>query len=746
MGNAKVAGSPPPEPPPLAWGWRIWLSLRALGRVLWLTRFSVAPLLIGAYALTANDQTQEVLREFAARDGFWGDTLEFLLFASTCMLWTWNTWLSARLLTDLHLPESPPQLPHELFYRIWVPPALGWIAAMVVPGGILIASRAYIGFSDTSVFQMRIIAGLLFVIAAGFFIWTWGRYRYGWLIGGRDVRVLAQGQLTVRELPNFDWYVYLTTAALTLIFFFSFWLGETEPSAFAGNQTRIEMFGFLPTGAAAILLAALAAWIPFGSALVYLSARAYHFPFFAALIGLALVSSYTNDNHAVRTLAGELAARVNAQAATDAGKDCEIPLPPDAQPQPPGPRYPLCDYARQWLHARHDDIVRGSGAYPVYVVAASGGGIRAAYWTAGMLAFRQDLDHGFAERTFAISGVSGGSLGAVVFDGLVREQREAKARGKLLDDCGGTFVMQPMTSCATAMLAGDFLAPTLGVLLYPDLVQRFIPVEIPLTDRARAMERGWESRWRGVMHDDWMNTSFETAANPDPATGLPLLLLNVTSVEDGKRALVSPLPVAPLEFPDTVDVRKLVGKPMRYSTAAHLSARFMYVSPAATVRVIGADGKERTWGHLVDGGYFENSGAATAIDVLSALQRAAELEGLAQYIVPTVLLLSNNPKSAKPTEDPTATPPEPLRFAVETRAPLETMLQTREGRGTQAQAVLKRTVEWRTEGRPRGRFEFYQPGQNIVPLPLGWMLSPSARRALDTQIIQQSLVNSTAAP
>jgi hypothetical protein len=72
------------------------------------------------------------------------------------------------------------------------------------------------------------------------------------------------------------------------------------------------------------------------------------------------------------------------------------------------------------------------------------------------------------------------------------------------------------------------------------------------------------------------------------------------------------------------------------------------------------------------------------------------------------------------------------------------MLQTREGRGTQAQAVLKRTVEWRTEGKPRGRFEFYQPSSNIVPLPLGWMLSPSARRALDTQIIQQSLTNSAA--
>ncbi|MBK7591312.1 MAG: hypothetical protein IPI27_08275 [Betaproteobacteria bacterium] len=37
--------------------------------MLWLTRFSVASLVIGAYALLANAQTQEVLREFAVSDG-----------------------------------------------------------------------------------------------------------------------------------------------------------------------------------------------------------------------------------------------------------------------------------------------------------------------------------------------------------------------------------------------------------------------------------------------------------------------------------------------------------------------------------------------------------------------------------------------------------------------------------------------------------------------------------------------------
>jgi hypothetical protein len=719
----------------------LWLPLRALGRVLWLARFSVAPLLIGGYALLFNDQAQEVLREFAARDGLWGDVSEFVTFAFAILLWAVNTWLCARLLTELHLPESPPMLPHELGLRVVVPRFLGGLAALVVPVGVLLAAQSYVGRSPTSVLQMRLIATGLFVIAGVFIAYIVFRSRMNIpkLGGGQDTRALARGHLTIRELHAFDRIVFVVTAAVTLTTFLYFWLGDPAPGPIV--ESRIQFFEFAPLGAAAILLLALAAWIPFGSLLVYWSALSRRIPYFALMIAFALLFSLWNDNHAIRTLVAIPSASAPAQAVVG-GQDCEIPPSPDAQPQPPGVQYPLCGYIRRWLRARAGDIApeAANQPYRVNLVGAAGGGIRAGYWTAGILSFYQDNDPTFASHTLAISGVSGGSLGAVVFDGLLLEQRLARATQRDFPSCGGTFSRQPLTSCATAILGGDFLAPTLGVMLYPDLVQRFLPVAIPRTDRARTLETSWESRWRDVMHDDWMGTSFDALADPDPASGLPLLLLNVTDIEDGKRALVSPLSVAPLEFPDTTDVRKLVAKPMRMSTAAHLSARFMYVSPVATVRVADGEGRERTWGHLADGGYFENSGAATALDVLAALQRAAAAEGLGKRIQPVVMLLSNNPDSARPTEDPSSTPPDPLRLAVETRAPLETLLRAREGRGTQAQAVLKRAVEWRDTSTQRGVFKYYQPRKDIVPLPLGWMLSPSARRALDTQIIQQSLL------
>ena len=711
-----------------------WLSLRALGRVLWLTRFSVMPLVIGAYALLANDETQEVLREFAARDGFWGDIAELLTFALAILLWAWNTLLCARLLTSLRLPEAAAPLPHEHFYRVWVPRALGWMAALVVPIAMLMASVPYIGHSYKSVQQMWIMAALLFAGAAVFVAWTLGRRR---ILGARltrDVDTLASGTLTARELPPFESWSFVATIAFTLFLFFYFWIGQPEPSPLGqAGPERTLVYGWVPLGAAAIALAALAAWIPFGSVLVYLSALWHRVPLFALLLLAALAFSPFNDNHVVRTL--DASAAPPAAITAPAMEDCSVSQSEVTTIARGGLRYPVCAYARRWLTARRDEIVSSKEPYPVYLVAAAGGGIRAAYWTAGLLAFRQDSDPGFAHHAFALSGVSGGSLGSVVFAGLLHEQQQAAAKEAKFAGCDGTFIDQKLTSCATAILAGDFLAPTLGALLYPDLVQRFLPVALPGMDRAQALERAWESRWTRVMHDTWLGSSYESVTHPDPASDMPLLFLNTTSVEDGKRALVSPLPVAPLEFPDTIDVRSIVPRPMRFSTATHLSARFTYVSPAATVRVASGN----VWGHLVDGGYFENSGAATLLDVATALEKAARELDLAGRIVPVVLLIANDPFGTKPSEDPTSTVRNPMSFAVEMRAPPVALLQTREGRGTQAQAVLKRSIEWRGVDVPPGRFEFYQPKDTGVPLPLGWMLSPSARDALDRQIIVESL-------
>ena len=59
----------------------------------------------------------------------------------------------------------------------------------------------------------------------------------------------------------------------------------------------------------------------------------------------------------------------------------------------------------------------------MFLVTAKGGGIRAAYWTAALLTALQDANPEFADHVFAVSGVSGGSVGAGVFAGLLAQSR-----------------------------------------------------------------------------------------------------------------------------------------------------------------------------------------------------------------------------------------------------------------------------------------------------------------------------------
>ena len=75
-----------------------------------------------------------------------------------------------------------------------------------------------------------------------------------------------------------------------------------------------------------------------------------------------------------------------------------------------------------WIASRKDAAAYAGKTYPVYIIAAQGGGIYAAYRTAKILTRLQDLCPNFAQHVFAISSVSGGSLGAGIFSALVQRK------------------------------------------------------------------------------------------------------------------------------------------------------------------------------------------------------------------------------------------------------------------------------------------------------------------------------------
>ncbi len=92
-------------------------------------------------------------------------------------------------------------------------------------------------------------------------------------------------------------------------------------------------------------------------------------------------------------------------------------------------RRPITKAFEDWLAARNDRKDYGDTPYPVFIVAAQGGGIYAASTASAFLTRMQDECSGFGQHVFAISGVSGGAVGATVFGELLVSQKQVESFG-----------------------------------------------------------------------------------------------------------------------------------------------------------------------------------------------------------------------------------------------------------------------------------------------------------------------------
>ncbi|MDJ0640715.1 MAG: hypothetical protein QNJ20_17975, partial [Paracoccaceae bacterium] len=263
----------------------------------------------------------------------------------------------------------------------------------------------------------------------------------------------------------------------------------------------------------------------------------------------------------------------------------------------------------------------GRTAPTVRLVAAQGGGLYAAYHTAYYLAARADLEEDFANSVFAISGVSGGSVGAAVFWAIVKSGHcENSAE---TDRCHRDAVQD--------ILRYDFLSPTLATFLFRDAFDTVVPIsylsDAPI-DRASVLESMFSAKVDGVLGtENLLGTALADSWAPD--AGVPVLMLNATEVGTGERRILSPLPLLPRDVPARILLEG--GNDLTIGNAMTISARFPFVTPPARIRRADETGKIVVR-QLVDGGYFDNSGIETLLEAvgdLVELKQAGQLEVLA---------------------------------------------------------------------------------------------------------------------
>ncbi len=312
--------------------------------------------------------------------------------------------------------------------------------------------------------------------------------------------------------------------------------------------------------------------------------------------------------------------------------------------------------------------------------------------------------------------MSGGSLGAATYAALLESDAALGARLPCRDELG-----RSLRACAAAVLSQDVLAPVVGSMLFPDLVQRFWPAPVLGWDRGRVLERSWEDAWSEHGLPALMTQPFYTPPTDAPLHH-PLLFLNSTLVESGERVIVSPVRLPrPDEFSGALEPRSLTPVNPPLSSAAHLSARFTYVSPAASIY----DGAGHLVGHLVDGGYFENSRADTAGGVVNALRAAAARRRPAATLDIRVILITNEPGERATTVHKL---PAANHWLTELLAPPTALLEAREARGWEAESAVRPLVPEPDGVLPLGL------AKTRIKLPLGWTLSDLAQHEIDRQL------------
>ncbi len=271
-------------------------------------------------------------------------------------------------------------------------------------------------------------------------------------------------------------------------------------------------------------------------------------------------------------------------------------------------------FRSDWATAHRDEVNP-----PIILVAAAGGGVRAAAHVAMTLAAADEKTQGWVRKhVFAISGVSGGSLGAMVWTAAADE---------------GMFRLEPgprlihgrsWTSTMEEYFSSDFLSPSMSRMLLHDVpIASLKPHENATRDAALtdAWVRGWRQLEAGKP-DLVSQGRLEKNLDRRPVGDFvePILMFNSTTASDGKRAVASSVP---LQLPGA----RILDSNIRAIDAVLNSARFPIVSAVGTacadrpvngLRTASGSGCENGYSSVTvtDGGLADNSGLESISELL----------------------------------------------------------------------------------------------------------------------------------
>lgn len=680
------------------------LGLRFFGRSLWLCFFPIFSAVVGLVTLLFIPQGTEVFQSITDLGDEWipDGASRAICFWLAFAGWGLTNWYASRVLLMREFPgHDYARTPFILGWRKWFPRGLA-----VVPMAWI---TAFMLDSDAPGFRYLGLwcLGATALVAA----FVWGRRALlRRLPGGLN----RQATDTAPDLPQGDIAALSLALALSAAIFLGLWVSNYWFARFLGAPAILMLSLASITLGASVLLIFLPlrrdwpalTWIPL-------------------LIYLALPWLGWNRNHVVSD-------RTNIQAEA---------VPVDRRPD-------VFRHFQEWLTDRDS---RSKG--PIFLVAVAGGASRSGWWAGHTLGVLDELTQGeFADRTFAISGISGGSLGAAAHVALLARRKDhppgQTARPEKiafpdqtvceeLANADGSFSLSIQAEC---FLGRDFLSTTVGYLLFPDLAQRFLPFPMQSWDRSLGLETPWRNDWLALFGDNRfgqpLTDLYATRDNKQAVlrTDIPILLLNTAGARSGKPILQAPVKIDTPELEDYYGPgRWAQGLNQSLAAVVHHSARFPVVSPGGEVRF--ADGKG--WDVFIDGGYFENSGAFALREMLRAIQAgygddSQKWENLRSRL--HVVFITNDvlPRSARHSR-------RQIDFE-EIMTPILGLYQTGSSRGGAAQREL--VTQLGKDGDSR-RFTISLDECLVVDQQpsMNWYLTPKSRKVMWSSVARDGEAN-----
>jgi hypothetical protein len=677
------------------------------GSVLWqcirYTRFNLLVIAIGAFFLVGAGQGADIVLGLSR-----GIPQEIGLFFFGVSLWAWQSWFWARYIL----------ITRGLDRRRGVAEAVEGVAE---------AAPLSPGAQQVVAWYPRLLGLVAYLSAISILATTHGGS--DWLtltaVALATVYLLVVWKRTAigrpRHQTGANWKGQGTLGLIVPVTVGFSLLTATVSGAFALADP--VAYGFT-VGSAPVLFLALASILPIGSLLVHIT-QAHRFPIVTVLAVLAVVSAFWVENHRVRSIGVDTLDRPEIWQVMTAFEDR--------------------------FEGDRDTIV------PAVFVATAGGGIRAAYWTARVLteAEKAVRESGhprpLSDHMVALSGVSGGSVGSAFYTAALADLGAVADKWPALD----------------AAMTHDFLGPTLTGLMVQDLMQSAVPVTM-FEGRGAILEQAFERAWARQVPD-----GIGSLARPLQEVGttgdrwFPRLLLNGTNTVTGQRMIAGTLSLLDSNgeqvIVNALDQHAFLfpakdGKPvtdLRLSTAAHNSARFPVVSPGGVLNNGGSA--------VVDGGYFENFGAATLFDLLTYIKmRRRGPERPHRILKPIIIQISSDPALGRQLSE--NAPPTEVNGALFTLfgrpfhnrlwnligAPVGGILTPRGARGVLAAQHLRL---WDLDiglGDDRARiddpvwlhFRMDLPDRRVpgceetieTEPPLGWVLSAEARASINEMI------------